>query len=204
MTDESKERRINPRSLENLKLGAEARKQGKVRRNTTLLPETIEWLEKRGNVSEMIDQLVASVKSASLKGVEMADQLVASFSEFNPVVPRCAQSNNTHDSTQQQTRTLAASNYTHESILDGVIEALREENAQLRSQLAEALTELEKVQAEVNRCHEQIDRITIDAPDLEVTRDHVLSTLKVGKQAPDYKRTKAAIDRFIAALSYRT
>lgn len=60
-------RQINPRSLENLKLGAEVRNQNKVRRNTTLLPETIEWLEERGNASLLIDSLVASARNGSLK-----------------------------------------------------------------------------------------------------------------------------------------
>lgn len=36
--------------------------------------------------------------------------------------------------------------------------------------------------------------------DLEATRDSILASLKLGKQAPEYKRTKAAIDRFIARL----
>lgn len=62
-----KERKINPRSLENLKLGAIARNQGKLRRNTTLLPETIEWLEAQGNVSEAIDTLVAAAKKGEAK-----------------------------------------------------------------------------------------------------------------------------------------
>jgi hypothetical protein len=39
-----------------------------------------------------------------------------------------------------------------------------------------------------------------ELPDLEAVRDRILSTLKVGKQSPEYKRTKAAIDRFIAEL----
>lgn len=37
-------------------------------------------------------------------------------------------------------------------------------------------------------------------PDLEATRDRILSGLKVGKQSPEYKRTKAAIDRFISEV----
>lgn len=60
-------RQINPRSLENLKLGAEARNRDKIRRNTTLLPETVQWLEEHGNASFMIDTLVASAKSGALK-----------------------------------------------------------------------------------------------------------------------------------------
>ena len=34
-------------------------------------------------------------------------------------------------------------------------------------------------------------------PDLEAVRERILSTLKLGKQSPEYKRIKAAIDRFI-------
>ena len=34
-------------------------------------------------------------------------------------------------------------------------------------------------------------------PDLESVRDRYLSELKVGRQAPEYKRTKATIDQFI-------
>ena len=37
-------------------------------------------------------------------------------------------------------------------------------------------------------------------PDLEAMRDRYLSKLKVGKQAPEYKRTKAVIDRFIGEV----
>lgn len=60
-------RQINPRSLENLRLGAETRKRDKVRRNCTLLPQTIQWLENTGNASEAIDVLVASARNGSLK-----------------------------------------------------------------------------------------------------------------------------------------
>lgn len=37
-------------------------------------------------------------------------------------------------------------------------------------------------------------------PDLEAVRERILSGLKVGKQAAEYKRTKATLDRFIAEL----
>jgi hypothetical protein len=53
---------INPRSLENLKLGGESRRQGKIRRTYTLLPETVEWLSQSGNASNSIDQLVKLAK----------------------------------------------------------------------------------------------------------------------------------------------
>jgi len=36
--------------------------------------------------------------------------------------------------------------------------------------------------------------------ELEGVRDRILSGLKMGKQSPEYKRTKAAIDRFISEL----
>jgi hypothetical protein len=36
--------------------------------------------------------------------------------------------------------------------------------------------------------------------ELEAARDRILSGLKVGKQSSEYKRTKAAIDRFINEL----
>ncbi len=34
--------------------------------------------------------------------------------------------------------------------------------------------------------------------DLEVERDRFLASLKLGRQAPEYKRTKALLDRFLA------
>lgn len=37
-------------------------------------------------------------------------------------------------------------------------------------------------------------------PDLEAVRDRLLAGLRVGKQSPEYKRTKTAIDRFIAEV----
>ncbi len=40
-------------------------------------------------------------------------------------------------------------------------------------------------------------------PDLEAVRARILSNLKVGKQSPEYKRTKAAIDQFINELLER-
>jgi len=37
-------------------------------------------------------------------------------------------------------------------------------------------------------------------PDLEAVSERILSGLRVGKQAPEYKRTKTVIDRFIALV----
>lgn len=154
MSSEEKERQINPRSLENLKLGAEARRKGKIRRNTTLLPETIEWLEERGNVSEMIDQLVASAKNGL--------------------------SSDAHKSTNE--------NLENNSVSNDVYESIRVEVEQLRSQVASLKEELERSQSKQK------------LPDLEVVRDRVLLSLKLGKQAPEYKRVQKVIERFIGEL----
>lgn len=70
---EPKERRISDRSLENLKLGAKARYQGKVRQNFTILPDSLEWLKKRGNASSQIDQLVEAAKAGELKSSNTHD-----------------------------------------------------------------------------------------------------------------------------------
>ncbi len=40
-------------------------------------------------------------------------------------------------------------------------------------------------------------------PDLEAIRDRILYGLKLGKQAPEYKRTKATIDKFIGEVRLR-
>lgn len=71
----TKEREINPRSLENLKLGAIARNKNKIRRNTTLLPETITWLEACGNVSDTIDALVADMRDGKLTSIDEQPKL---------------------------------------------------------------------------------------------------------------------------------
>ncbi len=46
--------------------------------------------------------------------------------------------------------------------------------------------------------HPSPDDLTQDLQlDLEVERERFLASLKLGRQAPEYKRTKAVIDRFI-------
>jgi hypothetical protein len=62
-------RQLNPNSLANL--DPKARYKGKVRRNTTLLKETITWLERiGGNVSQGIEDLVAAAKARKFKLVD--------------------------------------------------------------------------------------------------------------------------------------
>jgi hypothetical protein len=62
-----KERILDERSLENLKLGTPARDQGKKRFNTTLRPDTIAWLKRGGNASQRIEDLVDAARSGYLK-----------------------------------------------------------------------------------------------------------------------------------------
>lgn len=69
-----KERKISERSLQNLKLGAKARYQGKIRQNVTILPVTLEWLRKGGNVSSRIDDLAAAAMSGELKSNHTHDK----------------------------------------------------------------------------------------------------------------------------------
>jgi len=60
------ERKISQASLENLKLGAVARKKGKVRCTVTILPATKEWLGSSGNISERIDEVVRRILAGEL------------------------------------------------------------------------------------------------------------------------------------------
>ncbi|QHG21085.1 hypothetical protein [Nostoc sp. ATCC 53789] len=65
----TKERKISQASLENLKLGAIARRKGKVRVTLSLLPTTIQWLKKHdanGNMSECVDEIVRRIVAGEL------------------------------------------------------------------------------------------------------------------------------------------
>ena len=66
-----KERILDERSLENLKLGPIFRDQGKQRFNTTLRPETITWLKRGGNASQRIEDLVDAARSGYLQGFQV-------------------------------------------------------------------------------------------------------------------------------------
>lgn len=39
-------------------------------------------------------------------------------------------------------------------------------------------------------------------PDLDTIRNRILLQLKVGKQSPEYKRSKAVLDKFIAEVEH--
>ncbi len=56
----------NPKSLENLKLGAQSRYQGKIRVTATLLPSTKAWLEQNGNLSKRIDEIADQILAEEL------------------------------------------------------------------------------------------------------------------------------------------
>ena len=66
-----KERILDERSLENLKLGSPSRDQGKKRFNTTLRPDTIAWLKRGGNASQRIEDLVDAARSGYLQGFQV-------------------------------------------------------------------------------------------------------------------------------------
>lgn len=164
-----KERQINERSLENLKLGAQARYQGKIRQNVSILPETSEWLKCSGNASGMIDDLVAAVKNGELRA------------------------NYTHERTQVEPE---KSNSVYKQI-----EALKAEAEQLRAQLVALEQEKAKLVYELAESERQKDvNQSYVLPDYEAARSSALAKLKLGKQSPDYKRSKKAMDLMIAEL----
>ena len=51
---------------------------------------------------------------------------------------------------------------------------------------------------------ESLKQQSMQLPELETVRDRILSNLKVGKQSPEYKRTKSLIERFIAQALERS
>ncbi len=48
----------HPNSLENLKLGAAARRRGKTKLNLTVMPEVAERLKRSGNASRFVELLL--------------------------------------------------------------------------------------------------------------------------------------------------
>ena len=61
-------KKMSQNSLDNLKMGSQARNQGKVKCNITILPETKEWLSRNGNLSGRIDELVGKYLRGDLVG----------------------------------------------------------------------------------------------------------------------------------------
>ncbi len=169
----SKARKISERSLENLKLGAKARDQDKIRHNFTIKPETIEWLKKGGNASGRIDELVAAAKSGELKPKDTHDRKAENLAE----------SEGTHD---RKAENLSVFKHAYKQIIEALkaeVEQLQQQNAVLSEENASLLEQLEQPQQSL---------------DLEGKRDIFLASLRLGKQAPEYKRNKKVIDSFIA------
>ncbi len=81
-------KKVNPKSLENLKMGSVARNQGKVRCQITILPQTKEWLAHGGNLSGRIDELVAKVLKGELVGARKLEELQREIARLEGEVER--------------------------------------------------------------------------------------------------------------------
>jgi hypothetical protein len=57
---------MNENSLKNLKLGSQARKQGKVKLNLTVVPTVAEELKRSGNASRFVELLLQAHKEKRL------------------------------------------------------------------------------------------------------------------------------------------
>lgn len=87
-------------------------------------------------------------------------------------------------------------------------EVAQPRNTRLDGNLSPCITwqqeEIERLKAEVQRLSEENallverSRENILTPSLEDLRERVLSSLKLGKQAPGYKAARKALERFIA------
>lgn len=85
------------------------------------------------------------------------------------------------------------------------IQALRDELSQLGDLLKAVSDERDDLQKLNHTLTAELDaKPPQQLPDLEATRERILAGLKLGKQAPEYKRTKAAIDRFIGELKQQS
>ena len=90
------------------------------------------------------------------------------------------------------------------------LESLRQERDKLFDQLndmAGRAGEWYEKAKEVQRQHDELKASQSQSqqiPNLDVVRDRVLSNLnrKVGKQSPEYKRTKTVLDSFIEEVKH--
>ena len=80
------ERKYNPKSLENLKLGSKARYTGKERHNYTIMPATHEWLASGGNASLRLDEVVGKILRGELVGVERVRKLEAEVTSLKKML----------------------------------------------------------------------------------------------------------------------
>jgi molybdenum-dependent DNA-binding transcriptional regulator ModE len=77
--------------------------------------------------------------------------------------------------------------------------------ASLRAELESLRQERDQLEAEVNRFTEQLaaEERSHESINHEAVRDRILASLKLGKQAPQYKAAARAIDEFIKEISGR-
>jgi FtsZ-binding cell division protein ZapB len=77
------------------------------------------------------------------------------------------------------------------------IKELKQKNAELTQQLEQLEQERDQLRSQLEQTASQ----RTDLRELEQGRDRFLASLRLGKQAPEYKRTKSVLDRFIAFIS---
>lgn len=102
--------------------------------------------------------------------------------------------------------------YAHQCITDGYS---NQQVEALEGQLKKLLLERDQLDQEVNQLHAKVGDLDLELSklkeqlqqqletkqlDLQSVRDRALAKLKVGKQAPDYKRYKKGMDLLIAEL----
>ena len=85
-------RKVSPKSLENLKMGAATRNQGKIRCQITILPETKQWLGSGGNISGRIDEMVAKILKGELVGARKLEELHREVERLRAEVERLQKS----------------------------------------------------------------------------------------------------------------
>lgn len=164
---------MNERSLENLKLGAQARYQGKIRQNVSILPETLEWLKKSGNASSRIDELVKAAKSGDLK------------SEYTQ-----------HRKTEEQQKSDNVYNQIQE--LKTEIERLRQERDHLQQDCDQLATELAASQQQIKN-----QPLPLPSSDAARDRalSKWKSKHRVGEQSSSYKQVREAMNLLLKELN---
>lgn len=75
-------RKMHENSLANLRLGAAASYQGKIKCTFSILPGTKDWLSQRGNASKYIDVIVEKLVKGELINKSELDQAKARIREL--------------------------------------------------------------------------------------------------------------------------
>lgn len=74
-------------------------------------------------------------------------------------------------------------------------QVLKDETSRLKDELEQARLDCARLRQELVVCQAKSQKQPLD---LEAIRDRFLASLRLGKQAPEYKRTKKILDSFIA------